>query len=86
MLETVKLALRITTDAFDAELTGLINAARKDLELADIDMIAQNEPLTTRAVILYCKAHFGDLPNAERFAKSYEMLKISLALAGDYRV
>ena len=33
MLEKVKMALRISTDAFDQELTDLIAAAQQDLAL-----------------------------------------------------
>ncbi|WP_313413143.1 phage head-tail connector protein [Sedimentibacter sp.] len=45
------------------------------------------DPLIKRAITLYCKANFGyDNPDAERFAESYKMLKIHLALSSDYQV
>mgnify|MGYP000672228719 CR=1 FL=1 len=36
MLEKVKLALRITTDAFDSEIQDLIDAALADLGIAGV--------------------------------------------------
>ena len=42
MLTKVKLALRITTNAFDSELTELIEAAKIDLGIAGVTV-----PVTT---------------------------------------
>lgn len=45
------------------------------------------DPLIKRAIILYCKAHYGyENAEAERFAKSYEMLIIHLSLSTDYQM
>lgn len=87
MMELVKGALRVTTDApgIISEIENLINAAKLDLELAGVKYI-EDDPLIQRAVIFYCKGHFGfDNPEAERFLRSYEMLKQHLSLSGDYR-
>lgn len=86
-MELVKGALRVTTDApgIISEIENLINAAKLDLELAGIKYI-EDDPLIKRAIIFYCKGHFGfDNPEADRFLKSYEMLKQHLSLSGDYR-
>lgn len=87
MMELVKGALRVTTDApgIISEIENLINAAKIDLEIAGVKYI-EDDPLIQRAVIFYCKGHFGfDNPEAERFLRSYEMLKQHLSLSGDYR-
>jgi hypothetical protein len=93
MLETVKTALRLKSPAFDDEIIGLIAAAKADLHLAGIkfgDKPAHRkkkttgDPLINRAVILYCKGHFGYIEGGERFLKAYDLLKCSLSLAGDY--
>ena len=87
MIDLVKGALRVTTDApgIISEIENLINAAKLDLELAGVKYI-EDDPLIQRAVIFYCKGHFGfDNPEAERFLRSYEMLKQHLSLSGDYR-
>lgn len=84
MLEAVKLALRITAGYFDNEITDLIDAAQADLMLCGVNA-ANDDPLIKRAVVLYCKAHFGADENAGRYQQSYDMLKGSLMIAGDYR-
>ena len=87
ILDDVKVALRIAASntTFDGEIGDLIEAAKDDLQLAGITSDDTTEPLIKRAVITYCKAHFGyDNPDADRFIKSYEMLKMHLTLAEDY--
>jgi len=90
MLEEVKGALRITTDApvFNDEVENLIEACKLDLMIAGISesKIDSDDPLIKRAIITYAKAHFGfDNPESNRFTDSYVMLKQHLSLAGDYR-
>ena len=60
MLEKVKLALRITTTAFDNEIEDLIAAALADLGIAGIINETQDDPLIIRAVVTFCKANFGE--------------------------
>jgi uncharacterized phage protein (predicted DNA packaging) len=87
MLESVKLALRVTISDFDEEIQDLIDAAKSDLSIAGVDIINEDDPLIRRAIITYCKANFGyDNPEAERFQQSYDMLKQHLSLSYDYRV
>lgn len=89
MLDKVKLALRLTTASFDAEVDALIAAARIDLSLSGVDpekASRDDDPLITRAIVTYTKANFGwDNPDAERLQRAYELLKSHLTLAGDYR-
>ncbi|MBS4538213.1 head-tail connector protein [Clostridium sp. D2Q-11] len=89
MIEDVKLSLRIKSNAFDAEIEGLIDAAISDLKLSGVlenkINTTETDPLIKRAVILYCKANFGyDNPHAEKFMDSYVMLKTHLTLSTDY--
>jgi uncharacterized phage protein (predicted DNA packaging) len=89
MLESVKRALRVTISDFDEEIQDLIDAAKRDLEIAGVakDKIVDTDKLIKRAIITYCKANFGyDNPEAERFQQSYDMLKQHLSLSYDYRV
>ena len=55
MLEQVKLALRISTLAFDVELMGLIEAAKLDLGIAGVTLPAELDQVCTTAIITYCK-------------------------------
>ncbi|MEG7342558.1 head-tail connector protein [Bacillus cereus] len=89
MLEVVKKALRVSHNALDDEIDDLIEAARTDLKLSGVSGFKSNDdtdPLIKRAIIMYTKANFiADAKESERFQESYKMLKIHLALAGDYK-
>ena len=85
LIDDVKKTLRITTTAFDTEVTDLIAAANADLRLSGLDTVVETDPLIKRAIITYCKAYFGyDNPDADRLAESYRMLKSHLAMSNDY--
>ena len=85
MLEKVKLALRVTTDAFDAEITDLINAACADLGIVGVIAYSTSEdPLLIRAVTTYCKAHFGEPDEYDRLKASYDEQKAQLITATGY--
>ena len=87
MLEKVKLALRIKSNKLDEEITDLIEACKIDLSLSGVKRIKDTDPLIQQAIKLYCKANFGlDNKDSEKYQKSYDMLKISLSLCGDYNV
>lgn len=86
LLEKVKLALRLTVDAYDAELTGLINAAKIDLGIAGVVIPAELDDIIDRAIITYCKVHFSALTDGEwsRLKASYDDQKAQLATATGY--
>lgn len=85
MLEKVKNSLRVSGNAFDVEIADLIEAAKLDLKISGVAKISDTDSLIQRAIIVYCKANFGfDNSEAERFQKSYDMLKQHLSLVGDY--
>lgn len=79
MLEAVKLALRIKTKAFDPELSALIDTAVAEIRAAGVEISAV-DPRQNQAVILYCKANFGDIEHAERFQQAFERLRTAMAL------
>ena len=85
MLEDVKKTLRVTSTAFDSEVSDLIAACMLDLGISGVDTVVETDPLIKRAIITYCKAYFGyDNPDADRLAESYKMLKSHLSLSADY--
>jgi hypothetical protein len=84
MLEKVKLALRITTNAFDSELTDLINAAYLDLGIAGVINTENETPLIIRAVITYCRCNFGQPDEYDRIKASYDEQKAQLSMATGY--
>lgn len=84
MLELVKLALRITTSAFDAELLGLIAAAKTDLGIAGVVLPEALDDICTVAIITYCKMNFGQPDDYDRLKKSYDEQKAQLSTATGY--
>ena len=84
MLEKVKMALRISTDAYDDELTDLIKAAELDLGVAGVVVDTEIDELITRAVITYCKCNFGLPEDADRLKRSYDEQKAQLSNATGY--
>ena len=86
MLEKVKMALRITTDAFDDELTDLINSAKLDLGIAGVVVPETLDAIVERAIITYCKVHFGEPDDYDRIKASYDEQKAQLSMATGYTV
>ena len=84
MLQKVKMALRISTDAFDDELNDLINAAVLDLDIAGVDSDHGVDGIITRAIITYCKCNFGQPDEYDRLKASYDEQKAQLSMATGY--
>ena len=84
MLDKVKLALRITTTAFDSEITDLIAAAKADLGIAGVLIGDEMAPLIIRAVTTYCRANFGQPEDYERMKAAYDEQKAQLRTATGY--
>lgn len=86
MLEKVKMALRITTDAYNSELNDLIDAAQIDLGIAGVTLPDTLDAICTRAIITYCKLHFGEPDDYDRLKASYDEQKAQLSMATGYTV
>ena len=83
LLELVKMALRIKTDAFDDELQSLINAAILDLGVAGVNPEELDE-LVQRAICTYCKMSFGLPEDYDRLKASYDEQKAQMSNAAGY--
>lgn len=86
MLQKVKLALRITTEAFDSELTDLIEAARIDLGIAGVELPSTLDAICEIAIITYCKLHFGEPDEYDRLKASYDEQKAQLSMSTGYTI
>ena len=84
MLDKVKMALRISTTAYDDELTDLIAAAQQDLGVAGVVIPETITELVTRAIITYCKMTFGLPEDYDRLKRSYDEQKAQLSNATGY--
>lgn len=83
MLEKVKRALRLTVDAYDEELSDLIEAAMMDLGIAGVSC-PDGDALINRAVITYCRVNFGSPSDYDRMKASYDEQKAQLQMATGY--
>lgn len=85
MLTAVKLALRITTNAYDDEIQALIDAAYLDLGIAGIDAeTISNDPLVVQAVKTYVRMSFGSPSDYDRLKRSYDEQKAQMQTATGY--
>jgi hypothetical protein len=86
LLDKIKLALRITVNNYDADLTALIDAAQLDLGIAGVVIPSALDAIVERAIISYCKLHFSALSDGEwsRLKASYDEQKAQLATATGY--
>ena len=87
ILSKVKVALRIATDDFDAEITDLINACLLDLGIAGVTENDTTNALIIRAIITYCRANFGDANGVEQYDRlkaSYDEQKAQMQMATGY--
>ena len=84
MLEKVKLALRIKTNAFDGEINDLISAALADLAAAGITNQDEEDPLIIRAVVTFCRANFGSPADYDKMKTSYDEQKAMMQMATGY--
>lgn len=83
-LTAVKTALRVTTTAFDAEITNLISAALLDMGLAGVTNSTQTDALLLRAIITYCRMNFGQPDDYDRLKASYDEQKAQMGMATGY--
>ncbi len=84
MLEKVKTALRIKTDAYNDELNDLISAAMLDMGIAGVVVPEEIDALVKKAVITYCKMSFGLPEDYDRLKRSYDEQKAQLSNATGY--
>ena len=86
LLDKAKLALRLTVNNYDSDLTDLINAARIDLGIAGVILPAELDAICERAIISYVRIHFDRLADGEydRLKANYDEQKAQLMTATGY--
>ena len=88
ILEHVKMSLRVTTDAFDAQIQSLIDAAVIDLNIVGI---TGANAVTTNAFYLlaittFVQLHFGAPEEFDKLSQAYDAMKGQLWSASDFTV
>ena len=87
LLDKVKLSLRVSGDAFNEEITDLIEAAKLDLMAAGIleNKVEEPDAWIQRAIVLYAKANFGMAnPDSEKYSDAYHNVRMKISLRGGY--
>lgn len=84
LITKTKLALRITTDAFDSQIGDLLDAAFLDLGVAGVVIPSELTALVQIAAQTYVALHFGEPDAYERLKRSYDEQKAQLATCTGY--
>lgn len=100
MLKEAKLAMAITTSAYDGELADLLAAGARDLEIAGVvlpgtvdftvtesgiqDDSTLEDRLVMRAIITYARMGFRNPDDYDRLKDSYHTQKVQLMHASAY--
>lgn len=90
LLDKVKAACRVASNAYDEELTDLIESGLADMGITDIKSEVltdtDTDPLIRKAVITYCRMNFGyqDELAYNRLKASYDEQKSQLLMSGRY--
>lgn len=89
ILDEVKVALRVTSNAYDTELNNLILSSLNDLKIAGVSVpedanVENATPVLRTAIITYCKCNFGTREDYDRLKASYDEQKAQLKSNSDY--
>lgn len=83
LIDTCKMALRVTTDAYDAEISEYIEAAKLDLGIAGVELVTP-DPLVNKAIMTYVRMSFGAPMDYDKLKASYDEQKGQLMNATGY--
>ena len=84
LITSAKLALRITTDAFDDQVSDLLEAALLDLGVAGVVVPNTIDAIVKQAAITYVRLHFGQPDDYDRLKASYDEQKAQLSMCSGY--
>lgn len=85
-IDSVRMALRVTTTAFDGQISTLVEAALADLGIAGVngENVVETDPLTLQAIATYCRMNFGSPDDYDRIKASYDEQKAQMSMATHY--
>ena len=84
MINAAKLAARITTTAFDQQVSDLLDAAMLDMGVAGVDIPSEADALVQQAAVTYFMMHFGQPDEYDRLKRSYDEQKAQLSTCTGY--
>lgn len=83
LIDDCKMALRVTTNSYDAEITNYIEAAKLDLGIAGVNTTVADSLVNT-AILTYVRMHFGAPANYDKLKASYDEQKAQMMMATGY--
>jgi len=87
LLSDAKIRLRVTSTAYDGEISDLIATAMSEMQIVGItpDAVSGESPLVKEAILTYAKANFGwNNPDRDKLMRSYESMRDLLSLSAEY--
>jgi len=84
LIESAKLAGRITTNAYDSQIEDLLETALLDLGVAGVVIPEDMSGLVRQAAITFFLMRFGDPDNYDRLKASYDEQKAQLVTCTGY--
>lgn len=84
LIAAAKLAGRISTNAFDTQISSLLDAAALDLGVAGVVLPSTTDALVQQAMITYFLMNFGAPDNYDRLKRSYDEQKAQLSTCTGY--
>lgn len=91
LVTLIRNSMRIKHSALDEDIRNNIESAAADMVRVGVqpysdkeNKILKDDSLIRKAVELYCKSDFDYLEKGIQFEASYEKLRDSMSLSGDY--
>lgn len=79
-IDDIRRDLRITTTAYDDQITNAIAFAKEDMKRVGIVSIDQTDPLIGMCIELYCKATFDTGGKGDMYMSQYNALRDATSL------
>ena len=86
LINKAKLAARITTTAFDSQISDLLDASFLDMGVAGVEIPGTVDALVETAAITYVLMNFGQPDEYDRLKRSYDEQKAQLSTCTGYTV
>lgn len=84
LIDTCKMAMRVTTSAYDTEIQEYINSAMLDLGIAGVEVPQTTDALINKAIMTYVRMSFGSPADYDKLKASYDEQKAQLQNATGY--
>ena len=84
LISAAKLAARIQSNAYDTQISSLLDSAMLDLGLAGVEVPDSIDALVQHAAITYTVMNFRQGENYDTLKRSYDEQKAQLSMATGY--